>query len=732
MANVESFDIKRIRFLGREGVPIFLQNENGPCPLLAIANCLSLKNQLQISTGYTSITVSRLISAVAEKILDSNSVENSKAETEYVINLRQNIGDSIDVLGKLNVGLDVNPRLHDVEAFEATRELTVFDLLDLSLLHGWVVDPDDRETCTAMGTRSYNELVEILITTMDDATLRRLESQTNRPFRAASTTRTHNPASFTQPANVTALIATDSGATVPAAAGSTAQVPGATSAADLLGLQYDAVTVKQGGDPFNAGVTIEESADVIMPSRSQQTSEVLSAHITPVPTNDTVERNSPETGALDPLNGVSELMTTGLLSSSASNPPVTQEEASTIQEAGSHQPGIVNAPPPPAVDGQPLAEVTSQTIVPEPSALKSPALPPERLPPVPSAPTASSQPDVEGTERSRQALLIQQFLEANCSQLTWFGLVAMASRMRDNQLAVFFRNNHFNVIFKYSSELYLLVTDQGYAKETNVVWEQLNRIDGDTAMCGPDFVPYVARQADIGAGEGEGAGERLSIIDYGISDEDAAAIAAAATEGWDDAEVPGGIGTLAAAAETAMSRGAAEAPSSLQAPLHGREETDSMIGLAPNMTDADLALAMQLQEQEEFEARQEQARQQQQQRLAAEQHAVTQPAPPLQPQQPPQPRQAVQQPARPRARMSQQQVVEQQLRQQQQAYVQVQQQRHQQQQMAAAASQSARSPVPQQQQVNQRSAAATQQQHRPAAVAAPKPAAAEESKCIIS
>lgn len=36
------------------------------------------------------------------------------------------------------------------------------------------------------------------------------------------------------------------------------------------------------------------------------------------------------------------------------------------------------------------------------------------------------------------------------------------------------------------------MTDQGYLTEGNVVWEHLDRVDGDTAMCQHDFQVYVA------------------------------------------------------------------------------------------------------------------------------------------------------------------------------------------------------------------------------------------------
>lgn len=36
---------------------------------------------------------------------------------------------------------------------------SVFDLLDIPLVHGWLVDPQDAPTAAAVGHKSYNELV---------------------------------------------------------------------------------------------------------------------------------------------------------------------------------------------------------------------------------------------------------------------------------------------------------------------------------------------------------------------------------------------------------------------------------------------------------------------------------------------------------------------------------------------------------------------------------------------
>jgi hypothetical protein len=45
------------------------------------------------------------------------------------------------------------------------------------------------------------------------------------------------------------------------------------------------------------------------------------------------------------------------------------------------------------------------------------------------------------------------------------------------------RNNHFNALFKYEGAVYLLVTDQGYEAEPDIVWERLDSVNGDTTFC---------------------------------------------------------------------------------------------------------------------------------------------------------------------------------------------------------------------------------------------------------
>ena len=47
------------------------------------------------------------------------------------------------------------------------------------------------------------------------------------------------------------------------------------------------------------------------------------------------------------------------------------------------------------------------------------------------------------------ALIAEEFLNRTSHQLTYHGLSELASTVKDNQLTVFFRNNHFSTLYKH-------------------------------------------------------------------------------------------------------------------------------------------------------------------------------------------------------------------------------------------------------------------------------------------
>ncbi|XP_038975968.1 uncharacterized protein LOC103698954 isoform X4 [Phoenix dactylifera] len=155
------YKTKVVQFLGRS-TPIILQNNNGPCPLIAICNVLLLRHNLNLSSDASEVSLQKLLSLVAERLIDSNSNVQDK-DDGYVRNQQQNIADAIDLLPCLATGIDVNVHFRKINDFEFTRECTIFDLLDIGLYHGWIVDPQDTDTAEAIGSKSYNMLVAELV-----------------------------------------------------------------------------------------------------------------------------------------------------------------------------------------------------------------------------------------------------------------------------------------------------------------------------------------------------------------------------------------------------------------------------------------------------------------------------------------------------------------------------------------------------------------------------------------
>lgn len=99
----------------------------------------------------------------------------------------------------------------------------------------------------------------------------------------------------------------------------------------------------------------------------------------------------------------------------------------------------------------------------------------------------------EKTQLISKSETINNFLTSSSHQLTYHGLEQLQAHLSENDLCVFFRNNHFATITKHTETLYLLITDLGYANTPDVVWEKLDAIDGDTEYTNEFFRPAAVR-----------------------------------------------------------------------------------------------------------------------------------------------------------------------------------------------------------------------------------------------
>ncbi|KAJ8048900.1 Ubiquitin carboxyl-terminal hydrolase MINDY-1 [Holothuria leucospilota] len=156
---VQEYHLKWIDWNDRK-TPIVTQNENGPCPLIAILNVLLLRGVIEIPTGVEIVTANQLFNYLGNTLIQRIPKDASEAVRK---NFEKNMNDAMEIVSKLQTGLDVNVRFTGVKDFEYTQECLIFDLLNIGLYHGWLYDPQNTELISAVGTCSYNQLVEKII-----------------------------------------------------------------------------------------------------------------------------------------------------------------------------------------------------------------------------------------------------------------------------------------------------------------------------------------------------------------------------------------------------------------------------------------------------------------------------------------------------------------------------------------------------------------------------------------
>ena len=155
ISNDLEFRTKLITFFG---VPktIILQNHNGPCPLLAIANCLVLTNRISF-IGETFVPASSIVSKIAELVLSTST------NSTNINALRLQLDCILTHIPLMSRGLDLNVKFTSVKAFEFTSDIHVFDALNIDLFHVWLVDPQDQETYSIIETMSINQVYDFLV-----------------------------------------------------------------------------------------------------------------------------------------------------------------------------------------------------------------------------------------------------------------------------------------------------------------------------------------------------------------------------------------------------------------------------------------------------------------------------------------------------------------------------------------------------------------------------------------
>ena len=121
--------------------------------------------------------------------------------------------------------------------------------------------------------------------------------------------------------------------------------------------------------------------------------------------------------------------------------------------------------------------------------------------------------------------LINKWIDLNRTQLTKIGLNRLNYELNEEEFIIFFRNNHFNTLFKKADlEFYLLITDSSFQDKSNlIIWQSFNSISGkDDLFFDGDFLPILDIDQDLPPGASGIDGSDYLLVKQLQEEEDAA------------------------------------------------------------------------------------------------------------------------------------------------------------------------------------------------------------------
>lgn len=146
-SNQLEYNLKQI-VLKDSSQSILLQNQNGPCALIAIANVLVLRDSPMAAYIAQRSSVGLIDEQpLLAKLGDCINANISVLEVENVF----------EFLPKMSKGLDVNPKFDG--SFCKSPELDVFNAFGIKLVHGWVLGDLESDECSISfdDTETYSQ-----------------------------------------------------------------------------------------------------------------------------------------------------------------------------------------------------------------------------------------------------------------------------------------------------------------------------------------------------------------------------------------------------------------------------------------------------------------------------------------------------------------------------------------------------------------------------------------------
>ncbi|KAL3232817.1 hypothetical protein RNJ44_04733 [Nakaseomyces bracarensis] len=152
------FDTKLVTYNGEEH-RVLLQNENGPCALVALCNVLLLDPSCASNSSELIKLLQNTRSQVSLDdiltVLANIAISNANGDTED-----ESLSHILSILPQLHTGLNINPQFDGT--FEDTMEMSLFKLFKINILHGWVSPKKDINKYTYEGSQQLlTQVVDI-------------------------------------------------------------------------------------------------------------------------------------------------------------------------------------------------------------------------------------------------------------------------------------------------------------------------------------------------------------------------------------------------------------------------------------------------------------------------------------------------------------------------------------------------------------------------------------------
>ncbi|KAF8311701.1 DUF544-domain-containing protein [Clavulina sp. PMI_390] len=140
-------------------IKIVYQRRNGPCSLLAICNILILRGDVEIQPpGRKTASYEYLSSLVADFLVTKHGGSAAGNEGDLT--------SALAVLPSTQEGMDLNPLFTGMSSFRpegSGGELQLFELCNILLVHGWLVDPQSPEYDIVAKAQDYDTALNMIV-----------------------------------------------------------------------------------------------------------------------------------------------------------------------------------------------------------------------------------------------------------------------------------------------------------------------------------------------------------------------------------------------------------------------------------------------------------------------------------------------------------------------------------------------------------------------------------------